>query len=621
MGRLIIITKDRKKNPRNDTGGQLERKAGQPVRCTRGKYPKKMEESSQANNEVHLNEQSLVENQNECDSSAPQQLALRRQQRVTTKPGAYSISGPGRACNDDDDDDDDVENALSVDCENSTSTPEDSIIVPEASLVSEHTPVVIGKEIRWYQKGRNMLILIVVLICVGGVAIVLPVVATKEKSSPTNTSDQDTELPMYTGRWRQVGSINGQASADRLGTSSKISANGRIVAVGSGIHTFYAGGTQNGRPGYLDIFSWSREDDTGSSQLVPHATIKGKEDDDLFGWSLDLSASGDRIAVGSPGGGAAQRGLVRVYQNNVNSSEWSLIGTDILAPEDGQLNLSLPDVFDSTVFPNTFGFALSTSADGNTVAVGDPSYSLSDSSRYGSGAVHIYRYDEAKEDWLQLGNTIVGSSGGDLFGWAVSLSASGKRLAVGSPGTGPLQGQVRVFDLLPGNIWKQIGSDLNGLRPSGEYGNSVSLSATGDLLAVGANRHNGGQLNEIVESGMVQVFQFNGTAWQQVGQNLYGRSDGDIIGWSLSLAKNVPVVAIGGIQSGSGGAGTVRVFEWNGTGWQMGDLDLFGEDSGDEFGSSLCLSADGWRLVVGAWKNDGGKGLKDAGQIRMYESS
>ena len=77
-----------------------------------------------------------------------------------------------------------------------------------------------------------------------------------------------------------------------------------------------------------------------------------------------------------------------------------------------------------------------------------------------------------------------------FFGWAISLSADGKRLAVGSPAKHNLRGQVRVFDLSSGDdAWKQVGYDLNGPSNFDEYGNAVSLSGTGALLAVAAWRY------------------------------------------------------------------------------------------------------------------------------------
>ena len=147
--------------------------------------------------------------------------------------------------------------------------------------------------------------------------------------------------------------------------------------------------TRNDRPGYVQIFSLSL-DHTGSTQLVPRGFLNGKKADDMFGAFLDMSASGECIAVGVPGGGSARQGLVRVYQN-VQNFTWASVGRDILAPEMGQLTSSLPVALNFISFPATFGFSLAISADGNTVAIGDPCHSYDVLLRLALGAVHVYR--------------------------------------------------------------------------------------------------------------------------------------------------------------------------------------------------------------------------------------
>lgn len=86
-----------------------------------------------------------------------------------------------------------------------------------------------------------------------------------------------------------------------------------------------------------------------------------------------------------------------------------------------------------------------------------------------------------------------GEAAGDWFGGSVSLSSDGNRLAVGSrwnDGNGHIAGRVRVFDWLE-STWIQLGSDLDGEAAGDEFGWSVSLSAEGNRLAVGATQNGG----------------------------------------------------------------------------------------------------------------------------------
>jgi len=59
------------------------------------------------------------------------------------------------------------------------------------------------------------------------------------------------------------------------------------------------------------------------------------------------------------------------------------------------------------------------------------------------------------------------------------------------------------------------------------------------------------------------------------------------------------------------------VFDWNGSAWVQVGADLDGEAAGDRFGRSVSLSGDGSRLAAGGWGNDGNG--TDAGHVRVLK--
>eukprot|EP01084_Bolivina_argentea_P117624 208860_1 len=78
-------------------------------------------------------------------------------------------------------------------------------------------------------------------------------------------------------------------------------------------------------------------------------------------------------------------------------------------------------------------------------------------------------------------------------GYSVSLSSDGTRLAVGAPYkdyTGSKTGHVRVHQY-NGTTWQQIGNDIDGEAATDWSGYSVSLSSDGTRLAVGAEENDG----------------------------------------------------------------------------------------------------------------------------------
>ena len=90
---------------------------------------------------------------------------------------------------------------------------------------------------------------------------------------------------------------------------------------------------------------------------------------------------------------------------------------------------------------------------------------------------------------MQRGSDIDGETAGDESGTSVSLSANGKTLAVGAvknAGGGSNRGHTRSH-YWNGSYWVQVGTDRDGEADGDESGKSVSLSDDGDKVAIGAN--------------------------------------------------------------------------------------------------------------------------------------
>jgi Secretion system C-terminal sorting domain len=230
--------------------------------------------------------------------------------------------------------------------------------------------------------------------------------------------------------------------------------------------------------------------------------------------------------------------------------------------------------------------SVSFSNNGNIVAVGTPIKN--------SGFVRVY--ENVSGAWIQIGNDIIGEADGDESGASVSLSADGNILAIGSPlndGNGSDSGSVRVYQNIS-STWVQIGNDINGLVANDQYGYYISLSNDGNTLAVSAlNSVNG------IFSGSVRIYENVSGTWTQIGNEINGVAFGDKSNL-VSLSGDGKTVAVGATSSAYVnpiGVGYVRVFE-NITGvWtQIGNIiDGFM----DNRVSSICLSNNGIVLAVG----------------------
>ena len=105
-----------------------------------------------------------------------------------------------------------------------------------------------------------------------------------------------------------------------------------------------------------------------------------------------------------------------------------------------------------------------------------------------------------------------------------------------------------------------------------------------------------------------------------MGSDIDGDAAGDWSGNSVSLSADGTIVAIGAfLNDGVNGtdSGHVRIFKWNGSAWNQVGSDIDGDAAGDWSGNSVSLSADGTIVAIGAFLNDGVNGT-DSGHVRIF---
>ena len=333
------------------------------------------------------------------------------------------------------------------------------------------------------------------------------------------------------GSWTQVGQdINGEAPGDEAGRSVSLSLDGNRLAFGARSND--GNGDNSGQVRVYDLImgTWVQVGDD----------IDGEGAEDFSGSSVSLSSDGNRVAIGAPlnDGNGSNTGQVRIY--DWIGGTWTQVGGDIRGE-------SLDD--------HAGEFVL-LSSDGNRVAIGARLY---DGIVNEEGHVRIYDWDGVT--WAQIGNDIVGEAMGDRSGRSISLSSDGNRVAIGADyndGNGSDAGHVRIYDWI-GGTWTQVGGDIDGELEGDRFGFSLSLSSDGDRVAIGSS-HNGGNG---ADAGHVKIYDWNGVMWSQVGVNIQGEASGDRSGRSVALSSDGSRVAIGApLNDGNGtDAGHVRIYQ------------------------------------------------------------
>ena len=450
------------------------------------------------------------------------------------------------------------------------------------------------------------------------------------------------------------------------GNAIAISRDGSTLAVGAPHESSGAkgiNGNQNDDSLYASgsVYVFTRRGNGWAQQAYIKASNPGMTDS--FGAVVALSADGNTLAVSafwesSAGTGIngnqdddsiPQAGAVYVFTRT--GTTWSQQAY-IKSSNTGRLPANNDDFGDG----DQFGFSISLSADGNTLAAGaiteDSRASgvnrlefQNDDTAASSGAVYIFTRTGAtwsQQAYIKASN----ADGGDLFGYNVALSASGDTLAVGtydedgsgrSPNAIPDArrngcGAVYVFDRTDG-AWRQT-AYLKGSRSQQNdgLGNSVTISDDGNTVAAGAADEqclNPGinppdcdvdtapvGFGQSFSAGGVYVWARNGNIWTE--QAFIKSSNPNLYDWfgvrtALSGDGNILAVASQTEDSASKGidgnqadnstneTGAVYIFTRNGATWtQRAYVKASNADEYANFGTALSFSRDGKILAVGA---------------------
>ena len=334
-------------------------------------------------------------------------------------------------------------------------------------------------------------------------------------------------------------------------------------------------------------------------------TINGEAQNDLSGNSVALSADGTIVAIGAINntGSGIWSGQVRVY--NMQGDTWVQMGQDI----------------DGESANDKSGADISLSSDGTILAIGAPSNDVNGDENGFAGHVRVYNYDG--NSWVQMGQDINGLGVLDEFGSSLSISSDGTRVAIGGPsndGAAQNAGHVRVFDF-EGGSWVSVGQTIQGVAQNDDCGADVELSADGNILAVGSPLFDVEGINAM---GQVIIYENQSDTWVQLGNAILGEIDLDFMGDKdqISLSEDGSIIAIGtanGDNVNGIDAGNVKVYNFNGSDWEQIGEDILGQQEAEELGTVVELSLDGSILATSAIFSEymGNNGI---GRVQLFQN-
>lgn len=252
--------------------------------------------------------------------------------------------------------------------------------------------------------------------------------------------------------------------------------------------------------------------------------------------------------------------------------------------------------------------------DGSVIAIGAPYNHGAFGNSASPGVARVYK--NVSGIWTQIGSTLSGVDPTGNFGTSISLSADGSVLAVGAPGVyfnHDREGEVKIYKNIA-NDWTETGASIKGNMYACVLGTSISLSNDGNRIVVGAPVSD----NSYAIYRIAQVYENIAGVWTKIGANISVGSLSGKFGRSVSISGDGTKVAVGDYLDGTG---STRVYQYNSTIgiWQQIGQDIYGVSGIEQLsGYSVSLSDDGNILAIGAPNNPG---TSYNGSARIYKNN
>ena len=204
-----------------------------------------------------------------------------------------------------------------------------------------------------------------------------------------------------------------------------------------------------------------------------------------------------------------------------------------------------------------------------------------------------YLYSEAGATWSNTPAATFTGSSNERLGSSVALSADGQTALVGAPGASSSSGAAYLYSEA-GGTWPTAPAQTFTANTSEEgFGSSVALSAEGQVTLVGAPY-------AVDDHGAAYVYSKAGGTWSTTPAATFTTSSsGEHFGGSVALSADGQVALVGAPGASSGNGVTSVYSEAAGT-WSTTPAATFTGSSSEELGYSVALSASGEAALVGA---------------------
>lgn len=455
---------------------------------------------------------------------------------------------------------------------------------------------------------------------------------------------------------------------DLFGSSIAVSGNGNTLAISAPFEDSNATGVNSGIDNKAAkdsgaVYIFTNKNGSWQQEAFIKASHTGSKD--FFGRSLSLSEDGKTLAIGADGEDSNAQTIDGDQTNNAapnSGAVYIFTSTESGWSQEAYIKAS------NAVTGDLFGHSVSLSASGNLLAIGAPGVipkPLEPSQH--TGATFIFARKNNLGWTEQARVTASNADNGDRFGVSVSLAGDGKTLAIGADNEACCIFSATVIDPTNNGGWRagaayvftndnstwseQAYIKASNYEGTDFFGSSVSLSADGNTLAVGApaedsdiNSNGDPEYKAVIDSGAAYIFTRQNRDWsEQAYIKASNHGFTDRFGEQVALSADGKTLAIGAPNEDSNGkafsgnpndnsaanSGAVYILRNTEAGWQETYVKAIGGARGDAFGKSVALSYDGETLAVGAiaesskstgvsTNNQASTGAASAGAVYLY---
>ncbi|MZI94809.1 hypothetical protein F9817_16655 [Vibrio sp. CAIM 722] len=419
----------------------------------------------------------------------------------------------------------------------------------------------------------------------------------------------------YNDGWTQTAHVGTDIS---VVADIALSGNGSYLAIGTVDDDNDATGVTNGSdvPDNSStltksgaVYVYHDEEATGWTQ-VAYIKASNPSEGDYFGWSVSLDSDGNTLAVAAQYEDNGATGVITDGSETTDSSTAARSGAVYLfsrTNDSWAQNTYLKA--SNTGAGGYFGYSVSLSGDGNTLAVGasredngatgvitDDSETTDSSTASESGAVYLFNQDGSS--WSQTAYIKASNTGaGDYFGVKVALNSDGSTLAVAATnedngatgvitdgsettdsGTATDSGAVYLFTE-EDNAWSQIAYiKASNTGEEDGFGSGIAISSDGSTLAISSGLEDNGASGVIIDtseangdsgtaenSGTVYLFTEEDNAWSQTAYiKASNTGEGDYFGGipnssstSLDLSSDGDTLVVGALGEDNSATGVI----------------------------------------------------------------